>query len=160
MPDLSTLLGIIGIVISLWAASTALDVKKTVEKMVRRSNAQTDTDTIRSVLDAVEDAKNAAKNRQGNAPALRTRGRKLADDIGLLVDAEDSLRTGMPPAVPPTLISVSVSTADDVRVALQEINTGNTQRDGWADALAALSTVIPELEREHRRLKNETLALG
>lgn len=163
-PSTWTVVGIVlstaGLGVSIWAVVTAKNVKKTVVRMVRRANAQTDADTLKSAIDTVSAAKKAAKCRQSNAPPSMARGRKLADDIGLLIDAEDALRTRLPPAIPPTLNAITGSAADDIRLAVNEMNQRNPQRDGWADALGALSVVIPEMEREYRRLRSQTLALN
>ena len=157
MDGLSLFISVVGVGLAIVALTTAQNVRNTVQGMVRRANDQTDADTVKTAIDKVLLAKEAAKRRHPNAPSELSLGHELSADIALVIEAEDALRTGLPPAVPPTLNNSSNNAAGDLVAALLVINVPVVGRDGWADAYSTLQTIVPELEREHRRLKNNTL---
>lgn len=155
--DLSALISIVGLLFSIWAWSRASSAKELAERIVGRSNEQEDTVRLRKLVESLHELAKVASRRRVGSPDAYSDGFSLAGDIERLQDVQNSLATASPLALANPLNSLIVDAAEDLDTAFQAITLESDQTDGWKHALLTLQLLIPELEKEERRLKNAAL---
>jgi hypothetical protein len=149
------ILSAVGVALSCWALMKADSAEKAVAKVIGRAGDQKARDDARELLMLISAARDAAMSNRRGAPQLASAGRVRDNDIQAIQKAQDALAT--------------LNVTDDQQVtkklrrsglelnkALQEIN-GDGVRDGWADALAVLQGVTPQVDVLQRGLGSKAL---
>lgn len=156
MDLLSFVISVCSFGLAIFATFTANSARQAAASAVRRTNNQEDRETLTALISVLDKAKEAAKLRQNDALEELSRGRSLPSDILLLTDAGDALRTNLPLCFGDDLKAATEAAADEIRLALGRVQNPTTpERDGWADALAALQNLIRNLRQEEREMKTK-----
>lgn len=148
---------IVGLGLAIWAMVIAGGAKRAVAKVVSRSSDQEARDKAKALMKTLQDARDAAMGRKRGASRAASVGRSVSTDLHMLELAQDALATT-------TLIS-DAAVVVDLRAAAVELEKAHTnisagdaaERDGWADALAALQVVLPKVEDFERGLAKKEL---
>lgn len=157
METASFILSVFGLFLSWYAIHNAQSAKDMASSVVKRFNQSADSARLKTVLERLRSAKEVAIRRQSGAPASASRGVGKRDDLMPLRLAQDSLRTELPLEMDQQARSSATNAADEIATAIQSISDPTSTRDGWKDALAALQVVIPDMEREERRVNNRNV---
>jgi len=148
-------LGVPSLGLSIVAWRKAASAERTAARLVGRINLQEDGERARDVLIALNKGKEAALRRQRGAPASYSAGRAIEDDMQAVREAHDALSTRLPLELAPADRNAIRAKAEELQVALDTVASGNTNRDGWKDALAALQSVIYRLDFVERLARNQ-----
>ncbi|OJF93979.1 hypothetical protein AX761_19475 [Rhizobium sp. 58] len=155
------LLNLGGFGLSIFAALTAKSARQAATEaaasVVSKKNQQEDTDRLKALLLAVRAAKDTAMRRQVGAPEVLSAGHDISHDIQALRTAHDALVSGLPLDFEDGLQSDAQSAADEISKGLNNIEDVGANRDGWKDCLSTLQVLLPRLEQEERRQRDQEL---
>lgn len=157
---ISLVTGLGGLGLSIYAALTATKAKHAAKAVVERHHEHEDELRLANLISVLLDAKEVAMRRQSGAPQRLSLGRRPAEDLQALRTAHDAINTSLPISLSDDLRLDVANASDDLGMALSGIERGDQNRDGWKDALSTLQSLIPSLEREHRRLNARSLLGG
>ena len=154
------LLNLAGFSMSIYAAFAAKSAHQAATEaaasVISKKNQQEDTDRLKALLAAIRAAKDAAMRRQAGAPESLSAGHDRSHDIQSLRTAHDALMTGLPLDFD-NLSGDAQSAADEISKGLQNIEDVGANRDGWKDCLSTLQILLPRLEQEERRQRDQEL---
>lgn len=157
MELISFVLTIVGFGMSGYAIYQAKTARDIANSIIGKKNRQEDSDRLKTLIVTLNIAKDAAMRRQGGAPEFLSAGHDPAHDLQALRYAHDALKTKLPFSFDETLRSVVEVSAEELQKALENIDNIGANRDGWKDALSTLQTLIPRLEQEERKLRDQAL---
>lgn len=141
--------------LSVGALFVADSAKKAVAKVLSKGNEQENRDDARDLLTKLNKGKDAAMARRGGAKPLLAKGRSLPDDMLSLATAQDSCATANLPGDPDLTTALKMASTQLIE-AIDAIN-GQGDRDGWADAQAALQGVVPRVNSYQSKLGTKAL---
>lgn len=146
----SLIVSVAGAVISIWAIINAKNAVEVANKAIRAKNNQEDNARLRSLIPKLTSAKDVCKRNTVGANPSANQGRSKEQDLDILSEAVDGLRTGLPIDWNESQRERPQKASDEIEKCIDTINQQNNQRDGWKDALASLQTIIPWLEQQER----------
>ncbi|RWP02386.1 MAG: hypothetical protein EOQ98_04005 [Mesorhizobium sp.] len=155
------LLNLAGFGLSVYAAWAATSAKTAAREaaaaVVSKKNELEDRDRLRALIAVLNTAKEAAMRRQAGAPESMSAGHDRGLDLQALRNAHDALLTRLPLDFADGLRADAQSAAEELQKALENIENVGANRDGWKDACSTLQVLIPRLEQEERRQRDEEL---
>lgn len=150
-----------GFVLSLIAMATANSVKGVAQEaknsLMNQIKGQAEVETMTAAITMLAQAKDVALRRQSTDRRLAAAGKRLPEDIAVLQQAQDALATGLPSKLSLEPAQAAQAAAADLSRAIAAIQGTAPQRDAWRDALATLQILLPTLETEQRKKKEESL---
>ena len=154
-------LNLVGVCLSVYAAFTATSAKTAARAaaatVVSKKNELEDRDRLRVLIATLSTAKETAMRRQAGAPESMSAGHDQRPDLQALRNAHDALLTRLPLEFADDLRADAQSAAEELQKALENIESIRSNRDGWKDARSTLQVLIPRLEQEERRQRDEEL---
>lgn len=143
-----------GFCLSLFALFVADGAKKAVSKVLDKRNVQGNRDQARDLLVSLNGAKSAALARR-DSDKQSLRARSLPPDKRALTLAQDACATAVF-ADDQKLTEALQLTAEHLNGAIDAIN-GTGDRNGWADALGLLQSLIPKVDSYQKKLDTTLL---
>lgn len=145
----------VGLGLAIWSMKVAGGAKKAVAEVIAKSGDQKTRDEVRGLLTLVQEAREAAMAHRKTAAPLASAGRVKDNDLQALHRVQDALATTQV-AGDPSVTARFRRAAKELDKALNEIST-NGARDGWADGLAALQGVTPDVDQLQKKLGAQAL---
>ncbi len=126
-------------------------------KVIAKKNEQEDRERLRSLIATLGAAKDAAMRRQRGVPESMSAGHDRDLDLQSLRFAHDALLTKLPLDLAEEIHADAGNATGELEVALSNVEGVGANRDGWKDALSTLQVLIPRLEQEERRRRDQEL---
>ena len=146
-----------GIILAILAYRKAESAIAMARRVLHRKDDQEDIQRLRDLLDILKEAKDVAQSRKKGAPKILSKGIPTAQGDALILRAQDALISQLPLSFDKSEREAASETAKGIEKSLLNINLEMNDEDHWGGIVVALQSILPDLEKSERKLKNDAL---